>query len=1282
MKKLKLIPVFLMLLAVMALTCSCTGISIPGLTTQTCTVHRDLNRDTVCDVCGNYVPVNCVNHMDANHDGACDTKGCTATFRVYHYDENHDGKCDEPLCTKTGIRVVHEDDDFDRKCDICGGKMASDCECYDDDEDGYCDDCGYEILPCEHVDEDEDGYCDECDEELKVECDECVDENADGKCDVCGGDVELPAECEHTDDNFDGKCDLCKAKMENSIPIYENGKMNFTMVLAAGAPMNNAMIFDQLIAELQGYQLEVTRGEDVANKATEYEIYFGAPTQRDEMYQVDRHVYGMKGYSVQLIGTKIIIVSGSDKTFEEAVAAFKETFLGITSSTRKLTSRYISEKNNISEIQDDYDVSTITLLGNDIKGFTIAADKTDTAAYPVEVALQEMLYARTGYWLDIVPVAEADKSIVIKMQPKNVENEGFYATFTDGKMEFISEYPTVIQNKVINFFTLGLAQSKTSGTFAIEEKDSFTDDVRYVYYKDFGVVGDGETDDSEAIRAAHEYANRGGHKVFAHDSKTYYIGKMASSIPIRTDVDWRNSKFILDDTVVPPTEVNERGETVSFRGIEIFSIGRGTFDYKAPEAWSAKIKELNANGGIHAASFTSFEVELGRPLLLCVYNSTHKDYIRNGVNANGGGNQNEMILVDEHGNLDPSTPFMFDFEYISSVSIYSVQDTPITVEGGTFITRPYLQQTETSYLSYERGINVSRSNVTVKNVKHILENEGAYNQSDHRYKGESVDYGFPYGGFYGTNKAYNVLFKDCQMSSRKTYWQTKGAGMGTYDYSPGDSVKVTCDGCYQDDDNFFSRDDADGIPTNRWGVMGSSGCKNVTFLNSKLSRFDAHAGIYNAYIINTEIRMVRVVGAGTFKMEGCTYHGGGLQLREDYGGFWHGTMILKNNDIIGGSVTLITNSYWVDHNFGYRTAYPSRIIIDGIKVYKDREKTQLHDTAVITAIGGAVANADYKSTAEYFPKNITDAGGNTVPDTYSDGTPVMTYNKNPIPNIEKIIIRNCNALLPDLQSVPWLADTIVENNVNTGCVEHIDFDRDMLCDDCGEDFTPCTEHIDLNGDTRCSLCWGYAERDCDRHIDKNSNGKCDLCYRPYHCPAHRDDNGDHFCDVCRATMCYEEHRDYDADCVCDICKVKIACVDADSNKKCDVCTLSISKCKTCVDVWPMDSKCDKCGKEIAKCGSCTDADSDGWCDTCHRNMTTEAPRCYLCKDADGNQVCDICGAEVLPLNCEHVDVYNVDGSCDFCGLALSEEPACEHADAEPQDNVCDLCGEEIPVNAE
>ena len=82
-----------------------------------------------------------------------------------------------------------------------------------------------------------------------------------------------------------------------------------------------------------------------------------------------------------------------------------------------------------------------------------------------------------------------------------------------------------------------------------------------VYYRDFGAVGDGKTDDFSAIKACHDYANENGCTVRADEGKTYYIGDTrGAEIAVRTDVDWTGATFYLDDKAV---DCDSRGRNAS-----------------------------------------------------------------------------------------------------------------------------------------------------------------------------------------------------------------------------------------------------------------------------------------------------------------------------------------------------------------------------------------------------------------------------------------------------------------------------------------------------------------------------------------------------------------------------------------------------------------------------------------------------------------------------------------------------------------------------------------------
>ena len=990
--------------------------------------------------------------------------------------------------------------------------------------------CGGNTICTNHVDANADGKCDTCDTAMgKQPCAECKDNDADGKCDFCQNPVEKVPCTECVDTDGDGYCDVCDEEyvvVLKEVALVQKGKANFNVVVQSGLPGNTMMAIDKFLKSLKDLGVIVNRVEDSADTVQDCEVLIGNITSRGEKYQRDMHVYGAEGYAVELVDNKVLIVPGSNDAFADAIEAFKSDFLGITSSSKKLTKAIVTTENNVVVIQDDYRVKQLTLFGEDMKGFTIAADKAVKKEYNTALAVQESIYVKTGYWFDIVPHAEADKSIVIKLADKT-GGLGYSVTVEENKMTFVCEYVTCIQDEVTAFFTNKLAKAGGTGVAEFNAQDSTEKNVRDVFYKDFGAVGNGRVDDSEAIRACHEYANEGGHVVYADNGATYYIGRMTESIIIKTDVNWKDAVFMLDDAKIKPSDT-------AARGVNIFTVSNpGSIGVMGIKDWIAYVNE---NGGLDASSLTKIPLDFGENALLRIYNTDHKNYIRYGVNASDGAGQQEVILVDKDGNIDPTTPLMFDYEKITSIVVYKIDVETLTIEGGIFKTSPYLATTAQEYTAYGRGLQIGRSNVLVKNVKHYLINEGTYN-----YSTNTGDYGCPYGGFYSTTVCNNVIFDNCLASAHVQYKGSNGAGMGTYDISPGSSINIVFKNCYQEDANFFNKD---GM--SRWGVMGSSYCKNVSFIDSKLTRFDAHNGIHNAYLIRSTLKAIRVDGTGTFLMEDCTMHSNTLVgLREDYGGFWHGNVILKGNTIItaSSSVNLFTNT-WYNHNFGYPAAFPTNIIIDNLQVYKDTDKAPF--TGTVTLFGGGILTAAEKSMEDYFILSGA---------TYSDGSQIKIANKNKVPAPERIIIRNTeiNIALPDAKQYPWFANTVFSVNEETDCTHHIDIDSNLLCDDCGGVFTPCTEHSDINKDGYCTWCNKDVPIACDKHIDIDRTGECDICKIKFTCPEHKDTDSDHLCDDCKAPLCDDKHYDTNKDCFCEVCYQKLPCQDEDADSECDIC---------------------------------------------------------------------------------------------------------------------------------
>ena len=631
--------------------------------------------------------------------------------------------------------------------------------------------------------------------------------------------------------------------------------------------------------------------------------------------------------------------------------------------------------------EKNYPINKITILGEDIADYTIAADIDDASEYFAAEQLQALIYTKSGYWLEIVPTAMAEKSIVLSIINKT-GSEGFYVTVSKNRIQITCEYSALINEHTYEFFS-----SKLSGygTVNFSESDTLQKNIRDVYYSQFGAVGDGITDDSEAIRAAHVYANSTRQTVCADPGATYYIGPMTSQINISSDVNWGNATFIIDDSVI---EVENPA-----RSIKVFNVtgaSATTFNSK-----SEVIIAINAAGGIDADKITKLDLGIGYAALVQVVNADHKNYIRYGANANSGAQQQEMILIDEYGNIDPSTPFMFDYEAVTSIIARTIDATPITIEGGIFITRANTAPSE--YTSYARNIQVTRPNTTVKNITHYVEGEGAT--------------GAPYEGFLKVHLAYNVTFKDCLLTGHKIYKNPEDTGMGTYDISATSSVNIRWINCSQT--NFFSNEEKEETTKHtHWGIMGSSYCKNLSFDNCRLTRFDAHAGVYNVRISNCEIIHIAVVGGGTLKVENTKiFHNLGIQFRTDYGNFWHGDVILNNIEFrTPGSVTLF-NCTWYNHDFGYATALPTNITIDGLTL-KNNADVNLFPSSFVKLTNSIIC--------ESFDSPVLDAEGKET------GEIEKKPNVNPMTAPKTVTIKNSNGyniIIPDKDTYLFFKDT-------------------------------------------------------------------------------------------------------------------------------------------------------------------------------------------------------------------------------------------------------------------
>ena len=470
-------------------------------------------------------------------------------------------------------------------------------------------------------------------------------------------------------------------------------------------------------------------------------------------------------------------------------------------------------------------------------------------------------------------------------------------------------------------------------------------DKKFVYYSDFGAVGDGVTNDFEAIREAHIYANENHLPVKADGTKTYYISDtekdgVARYIPVKTDTDFSGAHFVIDDREI----YHIMGAGQKNWNTPIFKVLSYYDQVTIDEDIVKKIGSLKT-------TTTKIDVGLGYPAMLIVYNENHRVYIRYGANANTGAPQHELVVIDKDGNVDPTTPIMHDYKELTKIEAVRIDIPTLTIENGVFtqrasnvnstITLP--DGTTKKYTSgFKRNILVSRSNTILRKIDNYNVDEISIEDQAKGITGPA------YQGFFSAGTANNVLITDCVVSARRYY------APGTYGFGATLTNNIVLKNCHQE--NFYIKDENGNDTTVmsmefhpltnkpvRWGLGGTNYCKNMVYDGCEITRFDAHAGLCNGKIINSKITMINLIGTGDMLIENSRIELKDdtiFNLRPDYGSTWDGTITIKDclvapNDTVKVKDELtVCNMKWINHDFGYRCVIPN-LVLDNVRFSKD-----------------------------------------------------------------------------------------------------------------------------------------------------------------------------------------------------------------------------------------------------------------------------------------------------------------------------------------------------------
>ena len=456
---------------------------------------------------------------------------------------------------------------------------------------------------------------------------------------------------------------------------------------------------------------------------------------------------------------------------------------------------------------------------------------------------------------------------------------------------------------------------------------------QYITYGEHGAIGDGVTDDLPAIIKAHAAANEAGLPVKADAGKTYYIGASTQTAQVQTDTDWGDAKFVIDDSKL---EVNNRNS-------HVFNISS-----KLP---SSRIR----NASPFKKNQEKLDLSLPQDAFVVVTDNQTMRYIRYGANQNNGAAQTDIFVVDKNGNVDKTTPIIWDFDNITSMTVYPIDSETLTVKGGHITT--IANQAESRYTYYARGINITRSNVVLDGLHHDITGE--------------LDHGAPYSGFISVSMCTNVLVQNSTFTGHRVYSTIGNAGtsvsMGTYDLGVNRANNVTFKNCKQTNDIHNGR---------YWGIFASNFSKNLTFDSVEFSRFDAHMGVTNTTIKNSTLGHMgmNLIGHGLFLVENTKVCSGNfINLRSDYGSTFDGEVIIRNCEFLPrngaqSDAVLIGGNNSGQHNFGYTCYMPKKLTIDGL-VINDNPPNNYQGPKIFANFNGAFTSEEY---VEQYPYVITE----------------------------------------------------------------------------------------------------------------------------------------------------------------------------------------------------------------------------------------------------------------------------------------------------------------------
>lgn len=624
----------------------------------------------------------------------------------------------------------------------------------------------------------------------------------------------------------------------------------------------------------------------------------------------------------------------------------------------------------------------------------------------------------------------------------------------------------------------------------------------------------GKVNSYSVIDYCHAKANAkysAGNKVGVYAGNyAYYLSEALdyegniNEITIMTDTCWSGAYFVVDDSPFNENDPTFKKSVFGIRASSTKAPDGKTYSNSGTNITDKIASALGVSSGrVLTPDTTNIGWSNGMPMLIALVDRSQSRYHREGVNASKAATQ-EVILIDEFGNVNSTTPIEWDYIYnpsFNSTSVaggttvyansfyavaYPITMAPIKISGldkygninCRFETIANDNAIAIKYDACGRNITVRAANVTIEGLDHSMTEDSSTETPRQAYN-----------GFINVLYAHNTVIKDMlvdqHVSSSYTNPSTGAkVGMGSYEFAGADSVYTSWINCVSK--TFF---DPDGSTTYR-GLFGTNRMRNNYLKNCILNSYDAHSGAYNTTIEDSTFEHFNFIGQGDIIIKNTTIYVdggyGGIILRSDYGSRWEGNIYidgldLRHSDEYNKHYVDLVKAEYRNWDFGYtdQTAtsgnyLPFTIYAKNVTINEYTRSTQEYAIASPGQIAEELTKSD-------IPLGIY---------IYYDNGLKSKYNPDSDANQQMMT----DAIYLEGGDVESLCNLCIPNNA---------YFKDMKIYINGVDQT-----------TWYSKCSG-------KHTDNDNNHYCDICTARINCTSSHAGNKNSKCSACASTIAYK-----------------------------------------------------------------------------------------------------------------------------------------------------------------